>query len=293
MDDLSLLQQAFPEIETELDFPFARHTTIGSGGIAAMAISPPNAERAAECIDFLEKNQIPHCYLGAGANVLPQDGRFEGVVVRFNRMKELRLVDDLIYASAGVTGGELLAFARAHSITGFEAFTGIPMTVGGAVSMNAGVAQRHMGDLVVNVVAHEKGATKKYSREECCFSLKNSIFLNGVAVLGAILRAELSDPRHIEEQVKFYSERRKHLPKGRSMGCTFVNPDGISAGELIERCGLKGLQIGLARVSEEHANFIINEGSVSDDIAKLIDKVKNEVLKNTGILLREEIRRIP
>ena len=163
MDDLSLLQQAFPEIETELDFPFARHTTIGSGGIAAMAISPPNAERAAECIDFLEKNQIPHCYLGAGANVLPQDGRFEGVVVRFNRMKELRLVDDLIYASAGVTGGELLAFARAHSITGFEAFTGIPMTV---------MHQRHPASVQLSpLMKPPKINQSKFPRQPISFNL--------------------------------------------------------------------------------------------------------------------------
>lgn len=293
MNVLNLLEEAFPEVETERNFSFAKHTTIGSGGTAAVAISPPSAECAAECIGFLEKKEIPHCFLGAGANVLPRDGSYEGVVVRFNRMKALRLEENRIYAEAGVTGGELLAFAHARSVTGFEPFTGIPMTVGGAVAMNAGVAQRHVGDLVLGVLAYDQGKIKEYSREECLFSLKRSVFLSGIAVLGVFFRAEFSDRESIEKRIDYYSERRKHLPKGRSMGCTFVNPEGISAGELIERCGLKGKQIGLARVSDEHGNFIINEGTVSDDISKLIDEVKEEVLKKTGISLREEIRRIP
>lgn len=292
MDAFRLFTESFPTVETERDFSFAMHTCIGSGGKAALAISPSNTEEAAECLSFLERNGIPYCFLGAGANVLPRDGRFEGVVVRFNRMKKL-VLSDRLYAGAGVTGGELLAFAEKNSVTGFEPFAGIPTTVGGGVAMNAGIAERHFSDLVISVTAYKDGVVKSYAKDECRFSLKNSVFLEGIAVLGVYFKAEKAPQSEIKALTARYLEQRKHLPKGRSMGCTFVNPAGMSAGALIERCGLKGKRVGLARVSEEHANFIINEGTSSADIARLIEEVKLEVLMRSGIRLREEIRRIP
>ena len=292
MDLLSMLNEGLPSVEKEPDFSFAQHTTIGSGGSAAVALSPSDPEEAAACISFLCAKKIPYCFLGAGANVLPRDGRFEGAVIRFRRMKTLSFAEAL-YAGAGVTGGELLSFAERHCVTGFEPFTGIPTTVGGGVAMNAGIAARHFGDLVVSVVACENGSIKAFTHEECRFSLKKSVFLEGIAVLGVYFQAERAPQADIKARTAQYAERRKALPKGRSMGCTFVNPEGISAGELIDRCGLKGRRIGQASVSLEHANFIINEGTSSADIARLIDEVKEEVFRRTGILLREEIRRIP
>lgn len=292
MDAFRLFTESFPAVEAERDFSFARHTCIGSGGTAALAISPSNTEQAAECLSFLEANGISYCFLGAGANVLPRDGKFDGVVVRFNRMKKL-VLSDRLYAGAGVTGGELLSFAEAHSVTGFEPFAGIPTTVGGGVAMNAGIAERHFSDLVISVTAYRGGVVKSYAKDECRFSLKNSVFLEGFAVLGVYFKAEKAPQAEIKKQTAYYLERRKHLPKGRSMGCTFVNPEGISAGALIDECGLKGKREGLARVSEEHGNFIINEGASSEDVARLIDEVKEEVFIRSGIRLREEIRRIP
>lgn len=292
MDKFRLVEERFHMLERERDFSFAKHTTIGSGGVAAIALSPHTAEEAADCIGFLQERKIPYCFLGAGANVLPCDGRFEGAVIRFHRMKKLLINGGEIYAEAGVTGGELLAFAEQNRITGYELFTGIPMTVGGGIAMNAGVPNGHFCDRVISVRAFD-GEIKTYSLEECAFSEKNSVFLSGIAVLGARLKAEEADEGEIETKIAYYRERRRRLPKGRSMGCTFVNPKGISAGALIDKCGLKGKRVGCARISEEHANFILNEGTCSEDIARLIKEIKEEVFERTGILLREEIRRIP
>ena len=293
MDLLRLVNEGLPAVEKELNFSFARHTTIGSGGCAAVALYPSDILQAAACIAFLENNGVPYCFLGAGANVLPRDGAFEGAVIRFQRMKTLSFENEL-YADAGVTGGELLSFAERHSVTGFEPFAGIPTTVGGGVAMNAGIPERHFCDLVVRVVACKKGEIQTLSNEMCRFSQKSSVFLEEkIAVLGVYYKAEHLPQAEIRERTKHYLERRAHLPKGRSMGCTFVNPEGISAGALIDGCGLKGRRVGRAFISEEHANFIINEGACSEDIARLIDEVKNEVFRKTGILLREEVRRIP
>ena len=293
MNVFSMIEEGLPAIHTEQDFSFARHTTIGSGGIAAAALYPSNLEETARCLAFLQGSQIPYCFLGAGANSLPSDGRFEGAVVRFSRMKMLYAGADYVYAGAGVTGGELLCFAEKNGITGFEPFVGIPTSVGGGVAMNAGISACHFGDLVLNVVACEQGKIKTFTHAECGFSLKSSVFLKKIAVLGVYFKKEHAPQEEIKARTAHFSERRSHLPKGRSMGCTFVNPDGISAGELIERCGLKGRQVGQAHVSEIHANFIINEGTCSQDISRLIHEVKEEVYQKSGVLLREEIRRIP
>ena len=110
---------------------------------------------------------------------------------------------------------------------------------------------------------------------------------------GAIFRLERRERREIEARTAYYAARRAHLPKGRSMGCVFVNPEGKSAGALIDGCGLKGLSVGGAYVSQRHANFIINSGATAGEISTLIGLVKNRVFERTGVLLREEIRRLP
>ena len=263
MEHFAELCARFPKVVWEREFSFARHTTIGCGGTASLAASPADLETAAELIAYLRRSHIPHCFLGAGANVLPADGRFEGVVVRFCRLKTLYADGETIYAGAGVTGGALLRFAEANGLGGLECFTGIPMTVGGGVTMNAGVAE------------------------------KTSIFGNGTAVIGAYLKGSASSPQEIAERRAHFRAARAHLPRGRSMGCVFVNPEGDFAGRLIAQCGLKGTRVGGAVVSCGHGNFILNEGGTSADVSALIALIREEVLRQTGILLREEIRRLP
>lgn len=293
MDLISLIRERFPEIAAEENFSFAEHTTIGCGGTAALAVSPADTRETAELLAFLHAERIAYCFLGAGANVLPADGFFRGVVVRFTRMNVLRKDKNYLYAGAGVTGGALLKFACAKRIGGFEAFTGIPATVGGATAMNAGVAERHFSDVIERVVCVRGGEVFHFTRSRCDFAEKDSIFLKGFAVTGVYLKAEPSSAEEIAQKTAYYRARRAHLPSGRSMGCTFVNPKGFSAGKLIEDCGLKGYHVGGAVVSEEHANFIINRGASSREIGELIQTVKETVRYKTGILLREEIRRIP
>ena len=159
--------------------------------------------------------------------------------------------------------------------------------------MNAGVADRHFSDVIERVVCVRGGEAYHFTRSQCAFGDKDSIFLKGFAVTGVYFRAEPSSTAEIAQKTAYYRARRAHLPGGRSMGCTFVNPKGLSAGKLIEDCGLKGLRVGGAVVSEEHANFIINRGATSREINELIQTVKDTVQYTTGILLREEIRRIP
>lgn len=292
MGIFATVRERFPKLAVEQNFSFAAHTTIGCGGTAEAAALLRSREECVALLPFLKEKGIDYCFLGMGANILPCDGVYHGVVVRFGGMRALAREDNTVFAEAGVTGGGLLRFAAGQHLGGFEHFTGIPMSIGGGVTMNAGVAAGHFSDIVEKVVAFDGHAVREFTAEECEFHEKQSVFMEGIAVLGVYLRAKESFPEQIAQNLCYYRNRRAHLPKGRSMGCTFVNPTGISAGELIDSSGLKGKRIGGACVSEEHANFIINYGSSARDIAALVEEIKYTVYKKTGILLREEIRRI-
>ncbi len=287
-----VILENFPDLAVERNFSFARRTTIGCGGTAPCCLYPKTSEQAAALICFLKSEKIPFYLLGAGANVLPPDGEFGGVIVKFSFLNEIFAEGELLFAGAGVTGGRLLRFARERGLKGLEPFSGIPMTVGGGCAMNAGVADAHFSDVVERVKAIEEGEILDFSNAQCDFSKKSSVFSKGIFVTEVCFRLQKADPRKIAEREALYRERRKTLPKGRSMGCVFVNPEVMPAGMLIERCGLKGLRVGGAYVSEAHANFIINEGGTSKDVSSLIAIVKEEVKRGTGITLREEIRRI-
>ena len=287
------LKGRFPALRLEKEFNFSHHTTIGCGGTAAVAAYPDSLEESACLIAYLIRERIPMCLLGAGANVLPSEGYFEGVVVLFRLLNALYADGAEVYAGAGVTGGSLLRFACRNGIGGFSPFSGIPMTVGGGVAMNAGVGDLHFSDIVRRVVCVERGRLCILDTAACAFGEKSSIFLQGIAVLGVYLRGRYAELSSIVQESCYYRTLRARLPKERSMGCVFVNPPGESAGRLIEACGLKGKRIGGAVVSVLHANFICNEGGTSGDIAALISLIKETVLRRTGIKLREEIRRIP
>ena len=146
------LHAKFPALLLQPSFDFARHTTIGCGGTSEVAAYPSSIEEAALLLAYLTRERIPMCFLGAGANVLPSDGNFEGVVVLFRRLNALCADGTIVYAGAGVTGGELLKFACRSSIGGFSPLSGIPLTVGGGVTMNAGVKDLYFSDLVRRVV---------------------------------------------------------------------------------------------------------------------------------------------
>ena len=161
--------------------------------------------------------------------------------------------------------------------------------------MNAGAGGVYINEIVESVLVYQKGKTRILSVRDCVYSYKHSIFMeNGMVVLGAALRLTNATDKEIAEKENFFKARRAHLPKGKSMGCVFKNPAGYSAGELIEKSGLKGLRVGGAVVSDEHANFIINDGGASaEDIKALITIIQSAVLSQYKIQLEEEIRYIP
>ncbi|MBQ8322354.1 MAG: UDP-N-acetylmuramate dehydrogenase [Clostridia bacterium] len=281
----------YENYEAKKPFTFADHSSIGCGGYARAAFYPKTTEGLSALIGKLEADKVPFYVVGNMTNVLPPDGESRRVFVCMNKLKDIRTKDG-VYVSAGVTAGELLHKCKALSKTGAEFLEGIPCTLGGALYMNAGVKGAYIGDITESVTVLKKGRLRVIKRKDCTFSYKHSAFMDDETVIvGANLRLENADKEKIGKKLEEYRARRAHLPKGRSMGCVFKNPEGLFAGELIEGTGLKGFRVGGAKVSETHGNFIINDrGATSAQVRTLIGIVKNAVFAQYKIRLEEEIR---
>ena len=266
----------------------AKYTTIGCGGIADAIFFPNTIEQLVELIVHLQSDGVPFDILGQGANVLPADDLSGKVIVCTKRVNVISVQQESVYVSAGVSSAGFLKACRA------EFLEGIPCTLGGALYMNAGVADGHIADIVQSVLVLRDGRIQKLSKEECQYGYKTSVFMHtNDIILGATLSLKTAALREIDDKTLAFRARRTHLPKGRSMGCIFKTPTGPFAGCLIEKAGLKGLRIGGAVVSSEHANFIINDQNAkSSDVRHLIETVKNAVFAQYRIRLEEEIRYI-
>ncbi len=288
---LQKLSFVLPGIKTQSPFDLSKHSLIGIGGLAKLAIYPKTVEEVRRVISRLQAFETEYCIVGNMSNILPPDEPNDKIVVC---MKELigAQIGKTVFALAGTNSGTLLRACRYARRSGVEFLAGIPCTLGGALYMNAGVSGKYMASVVQSVTVLRDGEIKKLSLEECAYSYKQSVFMqNNDVILGAELNLQEESERCILEREKEYLKRRAHLPKGKSMGCVFKNPDGLSAGKLIEETGLKGIKQGNAYIAEEHANFIINGGGACEkDVRALITRIKESVYAKTGIILEEEIR---
>ena len=286
--NLFLLKTAFT---TEENYDFSKNSTIGVGGSSPLAVFPNNLSKAVELLDFLRKENLPFYPLGNLSNVLPTDGVSKRLVFSTKKLNAVSHEKGL-FVEAGVTSGALLSFCKQRALTGAEFLFGIPCTLGGALYMNAGVAGRYISEIVESVTAYIDGKVETLSVEDCNYAYKQSVFMqtDGV-ILGARLRLKVATGEEVARKIAYYAERRLHLPKGKSMGCVFKNPPDVSAGKLVEGAGLKGMRLGGAVVSKEHANFIINDKkATARDIKSLILLIKNAVFAQYKIKLEEEIR---
>lgn len=279
-----------PKIEIVSPFKFCENTTYGLGGNAIAAYLPRTVYEAKIAYDRLTSNGIPFEILGNGSNVLVSDKGISGAVISTKKLRGIfRLDKNRLLCLAGTRTGELLAYCKKHNLGGLEYLYGIPATVGGAAYMNAGVSGSAIGQNIENVRVYD-GKSRILTREMCNFAYRHSTMRDiNALILSIIVNVCDSSENEIEERITYYRQRRSHLPKGKSCGCVFKNPDGVSAGYLIEKAGLKGLKVGGACVSGQHASFIINDGGTSDDVKSLIGIVKSKVLEKFGILLDEEV----
>lgn len=281
--------------EKETPFDYAKRSSIGCGGIAPVAFYPKTVEELISLVEELENERRPFTTLGNLTNVLPPDGNSQTAVVSTKKLVGIEETDGGVFALAGVTSGVLLKACKRLQLSGAEFLEGIPCTLGGALYMNAGVSGTYIAEIVENVTVLRQGELVVLDKTDCEYAYKTSVFMrSGDVIVGAKLRLKQTTEESVLERISQYRAKRAHLPKGKSMGCVFKNPDGMIAGKLIEGAGLKGLRVGGAVVSTEHANFIINDkNATSTQIKTLIALIKNAVFAQYKIRLEEEIRYLP
>lgn len=229
--------------------------------------------------------------IGRGSNVLFGDYGFDGTIA-VNRTDGIAFSEDTCTCASGVLLTELCRTYVREGRTGLEWAAGLPGTLGGAVIGNAGAFGGCIADAVTAVTVFANGRVMRLKNEDCAFSYRQS------GIMGAVLSVELHAARGDREEIaaraaQVQKRRKESQPQGASAGCVFKAADGVSAGAIIDRAGLKGLRVGGAVVSERHANFIINDGgATSGDILQLMRTVQAIVFDTSGVLLAPEIKRI-
>ena len=271
-------------------FTFSKFTTYGLGGGAREAFFPKTVREAKNVYRILSEQGKSIEIIGNGSNILASDKGFDGAVISTRNMCGIvRLSDNRLLCLAGTKISCLLKYCKDRGLGGLEYLYGIPATVGGAAFMNAGVSGKTISDNIVNVHIYD-GHSTVLDNKSCNFGYRRSTMRDIKAlILSIILKTYPCNVKDINEKLSYYKNRRCGLPKGKSCGCVFKNPSNDSAGRLIEAAGLKGMSLGGAYVSCEHANFIINGGSSAQDVKDLIAYVKARVMEKFGVLLEEEV----
>ncbi|MFA4998941.1 MAG: UDP-N-acetylmuramate dehydrogenase [Candidatus Paceibacterota bacterium] len=271
-------------------------TTFKIGGRAKYFFIAKTKENLLSAVLTAKKFRLPFFILGGGSNVLISDKGYAGLVIKIKN-QDLKIEKSEINAEAGVPLGQLLTSAAGSSLTGLEWVVGIPGTVGGAVYGNAGGFGKSMKDTIkeVEVLDLKDLKIERYGLKDCKFSYRESIFKKNknLIIISVIFKLRKLAKSKIGKKIKEYSDYRKeHQPLNLpSAGSVFKNPPGFSAGALIEKCGLKGKKIGDVKISEKHANFIVNLGNGrSKDVKKLISLAKTKVKDKFKINLEEEIQ---
>jgi UDP-N-acetylmuramate dehydrogenase len=277
--------------------PLARHTTIGLGGPAELFAQPKSVQELARVLDLARAAGVPVRVLGAGSNLIVDDRGVRGIVIHTGALAEVRFLaepdEGLVEAGAGVHFPALVRQTASRGLRGLEAGVGIPGSLGGVLTMNAGAYDFSIGPRVVEVEAvSPEAGPMVLAREQIDFRYRSSSFGENLVVAKAKLRLEPGDPAAIKRDMDRHMRFRKETqPVGvKSAGCIFKNPEGGSAGKLIDGLGLKGFRVGGARVSEVHANFIVHDGSANaSEVRDLIDAVREKVRGETAILLETEV----
>jgi len=276
--------------KVRLHEPLASHTTFGVGGQAACLFTPESTLALTRAIELAHSHDMPYIILGGGSNLLVADEGYTGLVISTRRLRGISLSAAALRAFAGEPLPALVNLVDLTGNRSLNFLAGIPGSLGGAVAMNAGIPARSIGDLVEEVgVLSPDGTFRALSREECRFGYRTSAILErGLVVVWA--RLQLDGESFDKEEL--LARRKATQPlHARSAGCVFRNPPSLSAGQLIDAAGLKGVSVGMAKVSEQHANFILNLGGASSaEIRKLIDIVRQKVYKSFRIWLELEIR---
>lgn len=293
------LRKNLPSLGLAFDEPMRRHTSFKIGGPVSVMALPTSAEELRLIYREARNAGVRPFVFGNGTNLLFQDAPLDVFAVKTNPgLSEIRLMPEgHIFAMSGALLSALAVFAQKNGLSGLEFAHGIPGTLGGAVSMNAGAYGGEMCQVVEKTeYLDEDLEIKAVTGDEHEFSYRHSVFSDSEKiVLGSRISLQQGDVAAIKGRMEELSvKRRSSQPLNMpSAGSVFKRPVGGYAAALIDSSGLKGLRAGAAQVSEKHAGFIVNLGGATcDDVLRLIDQVRDRVYKEHGVNLQTEIKHI-
>ncbi len=298
MDSISMLKSFCDTINCHAitDEPMSRHSTFKIGGPADIFISPNDEGQIASLLTYFQTHEISYCVLGKGSNILVGDCGIRGAVLHIgHRFSGVARSGNTLKCKAGTPLAQLCYTAYREGLSGLEFAWGIPGSTGGAAYMNAGAYGGEMRDVLLSC-SHidEQGTIGSFSGQELELGYRKSVYCGkNYCITSLKVRLKPAPQDEIKACMDELLSRRKAkqpLEFG-SAGSTFKRPEGHFAGALIEQCGLKGRAVGGAMVSTKHSGFVINTGDATcDDVMKLIDIIKEEVFRQTGVTLECEIR---
>ncbi len=265
------------------------------GGPADAVFFPKNAGELARVVRHARTHSIPTMVLGKGTNLIVTDKGFRGWMISLTQgFKRFQIDGGIVEAEAGLSLQRLVQSSVRRGLKGFEAFVGIPGSVGGGLAMNAGAWGSELKDVVLSVTfMDEGGESVEKTRSTLRFSYRKLDFPSSWIIVKGKFQLEKGKKEEILERMKTYSDMRKRSQPldYPSAGSIFKNPQEGPAGKWIEEAGLKGLQMGQAMVSDRHANCIVNLGKASsEEILRLMDRVEKEVYERKGISLEREVK---
>jgi UDP-N-acetylmuramate dehydrogenase len=281
-------------IEMEYGVPLSRLTTIGTGGPTRALARPRTLAELSAALRFAASEGLDVFVVGLGSNVLASDEGVDALVLKLEgELADVEVEERMLMAGGGATNAVCLHRARAAGLGGFEFACAIPGTAGGGVRMNAGAYGRDWSDVLVRALVVSAHGDDWLGPNELGLEYRHSSLAPGDVVAQVEYRLESRSPAEVKDTVADLMARRKATQptNRRTFGSVFKNPGGdLGAGEMLERCGLKGHRIGGAIISPRHANFIENAGgATSSDCVALIVEAKRRAWEQFGVELECEV----
>jgi len=277
-----------------IDEPMKKHTSFKVGGPADILVTPESYDQVEAIIKICKDKSVPFYVIGNGSNLLVKDGGIRGLVIKLTKLNKIKVIDDRIIAGGGAELASVSAKALEASLKGVEFACGIPGSVGGALTMNAGAYNGEMSQVVESATLLDRdGNIKTLDLFQLELGYRSSAVIKySYTVLDVTFKLQLGEYDKIKGRIDDLTRRRteKQPLEYASAGSTFKRPEGTFAPKLIEETGLKGINVKDAQVSTKHSGFIINRGNAdAKDVIQLINIVQERVKEKFDIELHTEV----
>jgi len=289
--------QIYSQIYVRESEPLSRHCTFAIGGNALLFACPKDVDELQSVLSFAQQEDLPFYILGNGSNVLFADRGFPGVVISMKDFNSdlLSVENNKLTCSSGLLVSKLVHWAMHEGLSNVEFLCGVPGTVGGAIWQNCSYSGRAISDVLesITVLDPYRNDIESLPAQDLIFEYRSTKNIQGI-ILDATFSVAAQEKNSIKQKIAEYvTYRQTHqdlsLP---SAGCVFKNPQGseLSAGQMIDRCGLKGVSVGGAQISAIHANYLVNTGgATASDVMVLIERIKEAVMVQFNIPLELEL----